>query len=140
VPVTLRRTCDRRGRLIAAMESEPAKMREGHQELESIENSLKVYIGRVGALNDPAFTGRLAAAEAQLKAKSTGNPAIGNPGGDSAKAIAAYRSFYVADRYSLPSGELFGYAMTLVRAATERTKANSDRFPGYSASAPPLVE
>ena len=85
-------------------------MREGHQELESIENSLKVYIGRVQALNDPAFTGKLAAAEAELKAKSAGNPAIGNPWGDIAKAMGAYRDFYVADRYSLPSGDLFGYA------------------------------
>src|SRR4030095_11147865 len=102
VPVTLRRTCDRRGRLMGAMESDPAKMREGHQELESIENSLKVYIGRVGALGDRAFTGRLAAAEAQLEAKSRGNGAIGNPWGDIAKAVAAYRTFYVADRYSQP--------------------------------------
>src|SRR5262245_51179009 len=70
LPVTVTTYSERRGRLIAAMESDPAKMREGHQALESIENSLKVYIGRVGALNDPAFTGRLAAAEAQLKAKS----------------------------------------------------------------------
>jgi hypothetical protein len=140
LPITVTTFSERRGRLIAAMESDPAKMREGHQELESIENSLKVYIGRVGALNDPAFTGRLAAAETQLKAKSAGNPAIGNPWGDIAKGMNAYRSFYVADRFSLPSGDLFGYAMTLVRAATERTKPNSDRFTGYSDSALPLVE
>jgi hypothetical protein len=140
LPITVTTFSERRGRLIAAMESDPAKMREGHQELESIENSLKVYIGRVGALNDPAFTGRLAAAETQLKAKSAGNPAIGNPWGDIAKGMNAYRSFYVADRFSLPSGDLFGYAVTLVRAATERTKPNSDRFTGYSDSALPLVE
>ena len=54
--------------------------------------------------------------------------------------MTAYRSFYIADRYSLPSGELFNYAIKLVRAATERTKPNSDRFPGYSDSALPLVE
>jgi hypothetical protein len=75
-----------------------------------------------------------------LKAKSAGNPAIGDPWADIAKAMGAYRSFYIADRYSLPSGDLFGHAMTLVRAATERTKPNSDRFPGYSDSALPLVE
>ena len=40
----------------------------------------------------------------QLKAKSAGNAAIGNPWGDVAKAMSAYRSFYVADRFSLPSG------------------------------------
>src|SRR6185369_7144517 len=106
LPITVTTYSERRGRLIAAMESDPAKLREGHQELESIENSLKVYIGRVGALNDPAFTCRL----------------------------------YVADGFSLPSGDLFGYAISLVRAATERTKPNSDRFPGFSDSALPLVQ
>jgi len=140
LPITVTSLSERRGRLIAAMERDPAKMREGHQELEGIENSLKVYIGRVKALNDPAFTGKLAAAEADLKTRSAGNSAIGNPWGDIAKAMRAYRDFYVADRFSLPSGELFGYAMTLVRAAAERTKPNSDRFPGYSDSALPLVQ
>ena len=140
LPITATTYSELRGRLISAMESSPEKAREAAEELGGIENSLKVYIGRVKALNDPAFTARLAAAEAQLKAKSAGNPAIGNPWADIAKAMAAYRSFYVADRYSLPSGDLFGYAIKLVRAATERTKPNSDRFPGYSDSALPLVE
>jgi hypothetical protein len=54
--------------------------------------------------------------------------------------MSAYRDFYVADRYSLPQGDLFGYAITLVRAAAERGKPNADRFPGYSDSALPLVQ
>jgi hypothetical protein len=82
----------------------------------------------------------LAAAETELKSKTAGNAAIGNPWGDVAKAMSAYRNFYVADRFSLPSGDLFGYAMTLVRAAAERGKPNAERFPGYSDSALPLVE
>ena len=140
LPITLAIYSELRGRLIAAMESSPAKEREAAETLGSIENSLKVYIGRVKALNDPAFTGKLAAAEAELKAKSAGNAAIGNPWGDVAKAMNAYRDFYVADRFSLPSGDLFGYAITLVRAAAERSKPNAERFPGYTDSALPLVE
>ena len=54
--------------------------------------------------------------------------------------MRAYRNFYVARRFALPSGDLFGYAMTLVRAAAERTRPNADRFPGYSDSSLPLVE
>ena len=54
--------------------------------------------------------------------------------------MAAYRNFYVADRFSLPQGDLFGYAITLVRAAAERGKPNAERFPGYSDSQLPLVE
>jgi hypothetical protein len=140
LPITLAIYSELRGRLIAAMESSPDKEREGTEELGSVENSLKVYIGRVKALNDPAFTGRLAAAEADLKAKAAGNAAIGNPWADVAKAMSAYRNFYVADRFSQPQGDLFGYAMTLVRAAAERGKPNSERFPGYSDSQLPLVE
>ena len=140
LPITVATYSELRGRLISAMESSPAKEREAAETLGSIENSLKVYLGRVKALNDPAFTGRLAAAEAELKGKSAGNAAIGNPWGDIAKAMAAYRNFYIADRFSLPSGDLFGYAMTLVRAAAERAKPSAERFAGYSDSALPLVE
>ena len=140
LPITVTTYSELRGRLINAMESSPEKAREGHQELEGIENSLKVYIGRVKALNDPAFTGKLAAAEAELKTKSAANAAIGNPWTDVARAMSAYRDFYVADRFSLPSGDLFGYAMTRVRAAAERGKPNTDRLPGYTDSALPLVQ
>ena len=140
LPITLATYSELRGRLIAAMASSPDKEREAAETLGSVENSLKVYIGRVNALGDPAFTGKLAAAEAELKARSAGNTAIGNPWADIAKAMSAYRDFYVADRFSLPQGDLFGYAITLVRAAAERGKPDAERFPGYSDSALPLVE
>jgi hypothetical protein len=140
LPITLAIYSELRGRLIAAMASSPAKEREGAETLGSVENSLKVFIGRVKALGDPSFTGKLAAAEAELKAKSAGNAALGNPWADTAKAMRSYRDFYVADRFSLPQGDLFGYAMTLVRAAAERGKPNAERFTGYSDPALPLVE
>ena len=140
LPITLATYSEWRGRMIAAMEQSPERAREGAETLGSIENSLKVFIGRVKALNDPAFTGKLAAAEAALKAKTAGNPAIGNPWADVSAAIRGYRDFYIADRFALPQGDLFGYAITLVRAATERPKPNTDRFPGYTDSALPLVE
>src|SRR5687768_8198649 len=140
LPITVATYSELRGRLIAAMASSPDQEREAAETLGSVENSPKVYIGRVKALGDPAFTGKLAAAEADLKARSAGNPTFGNPWADITKATASYRDFYVADRFSLPQGDLFGYAMTLVRAAAERGKPNAERFPGYSDSALPLVE
>ena len=140
LPITLATYSELRGRLIAAMASDPAKEREGVETLGGIENSLKVFIGRVKALGDPAFTGKIAAAETELKAKSAGKAVIGNPWGDVAKAMSAYRDFYVADRFSLPQGDLFGYAITLVRAAAERGKPNAERFSGFSDSQLPLVE
>jgi hypothetical protein len=129
-----------RGRLISAMKASPARAREGKEELDSVENSLKVYIGRVKAFNDPAFMGKLAAAEADLRAKSRGNAAIGDPWSDIASATAAYRELYLPYRFIEPSGDLYRYAATLVRAAEERTKPNGDRLPGYTDSALPLLE
>ena len=82
--------------------------------------------------------GKLAAAEAELRAKSAGNPAIGDPWADIARATAAYRELYLPYRFIQPQGDLYGYATTLVRAAAERAKPNSERLPGYSDSALPL--
>ncbi|HEU4820908.1 MAG TPA: S46 family peptidase [Qipengyuania sp.] len=140
LPVTLATYSELRGRLLSAMASDPAKMREGGDTLFGIENSLKVYIGRVKALNDPAFTARLAAAEADLKRRSASNAAIGDPWADIRKAVGDYRNLYLAYRYSAPQGDLYHYAETLVRAAEERIKPNGERLPEYTDSALPLVE
>jgi hypothetical protein len=127
-----------RGRLINAMESSPAKNREGHQALEGLENSLKVYIGLKRALDDPQFMGRIAAAEADLKAKS--GKRFGNPWADIARAAEAHRNLYLARYFALPRGDLFNYAITLVRGAEERAKPDAERLPGYTQSALPLVQ
>ncbi len=139
-PINATTYSELRGRLISAIEQSPARAREGKDELDGVENSLKVYIGRVKAFNDPAFMGRLAAAEADLRARSRGNAAIGDPWADIAAATAAYRELYLPYRFIQPSGDLYKYAATLVRAAGERTKPNEERLPGYSDSALPLVE
>ncbi len=139
-PINVAIFSELRGRLINAMKQSPARYREGKEELDGIENSLKVYIGRVKALGDPAFMGKIAAAEADLKAKSANNPAIGNPWGDIATATSAYRQLYLPARFLEPSSSLYDYAATLVRAATERAKPSSERLPGYSDSALPLLE
>ena len=140
VPTSLTTLSELRGRLIAAMEQSPQRAREGKETLDGVENSLKVYIGRMKALDDPAFMATLAASEAKLKASSRGKAGIGDPWTNVARTMAGYRSFYFADRYSLPSGDLFNYAMTLVRLASERGKPNADRLPGYSDSDIPLAE
>ena len=70
LPITLATLSEYRGRLIAAMAQSPEHRREAFETLGGIENSLKVQIGRVTALGDPAFTGKLAAAEADLKRRT----------------------------------------------------------------------
>ncbi len=140
VPITTTTLSELRGRLIRAMEESPEKAREGLDTLNGLENSLKVYIGRTKALGDPEFMGKLAEAEAALKAKSAGNAAIGDPWSDVDKAVEAYRALYLPLRFTQPGGDLYGYAQTLVFAAQERTRPNAERLPGYTDSALPLTE
>jgi len=140
LPVTLATLSELRGRLISAMAQSPDRAREAAETLGGVENSLKVFIGRTSALNDPAFTGRLRAAEADLRSRSAANPAIGDPWGDIAGAMRAYRDFYTEHRFATPQGDLFNYAFMIVRAAAERQKPNAERLPGYTQSALPLTE
>jgi hypothetical protein len=140
LPVTLATQSELRGRLITAIGDDPDRRREGADTLYGIENNLKRTIGRTKALNDPAFLARIAANERELKARSTGNPAIGDPWSEVDRAVAALRAMDTEYRFSEPEGELFDYAMTLVRGAIERTKPNAERLPGYSDTALPLLE
>lgn len=139
LPVTVTTMSELRGRLIRAMGESEARKREGAEELNGIENSLKVYIGRVKALNDPAFTAKLLQAEADLKAKAAANPAIGDPWADVERAVTAQRQLYLASRFIRPSSDLFDWARVLVRGAAERAKPNAERLPGYTDSALPLT-
>ncbi len=129
-----------RGRLITARTQSLARAREGKEDLDGIENSLKVYIGRVKALGDPALSARLAAAEADLRARAGARGQAGDPWAASAKAVDAYRDLYLPARFLRPRSDLYAYAARLVRVAEERTKPNAERLPGYSDSALPLLE
>ncbi|KHK89496.1 S46 family peptidase [Novosphingobium malaysiense] len=140
LPVIVATYSELRGRLIRAMEESPEHAREGLDMLNGVENGLKVYIGRMKALNDPDFTGKLAAAEAELKDRSAGDAAIGDPWSDMDEAVKAYRKLYMPYRFIEPSGDLYSYARTLVMGAAERTKPNAERLPGYTDSALPLTE
>lgn len=140
LPITLATTSELRGRLIRAMDESPEKAREGIDTLNGIENSLKVFIGRTKALGDPAFTKKLADAQAELRTRSAGNAAIGDPWATVADAVAFNRTVYLARRFTQPTGDLYGYAAALVLAAIEREKPNAQRLPGYTDSALPLLE
>lgn len=140
LPVTLATLSELRGRLIRAMDESPDRRREGLDTLNGIENSLKVQIGRMKALNDPAFVATLADREAQLRQRSAGNASIGDPWADVEQAVTAYRALYLPARFTNPSGDLYAYAQTLVLAAQEREKPDAERLPGFTNSALPLTE
>ncbi len=140
LPIVITTLSELRGRMISAMDESAQQKREGGDALFGIENSLKVYIGRQKALNDPAFVKALADAEADLKAKTLGKPGIGDPWSDVGRAVKAYRDIYLPWRNITPSGTLMGYAKTLVQGAAERAKPDGERLPGYSQSNLALTE
>jgi hypothetical protein len=140
LPITLAIQSELRGRLTRAMQENETQEREGESTLFGIENNLKRTIGRTKALLDPRFNAMLAAREADLKAKAGSNIAVGDPWADISGAVAALREIDLQRRFALPESDLFDYALTLVRAAEERAKPNTERLPGYSDSALPLLE
>lgn len=116
----------------------PAQQREVHETLFYLENGYKVATGQRLALVDPAFFGAKLAQERALRAQVAARPALRADAGawdEIARiqtvrlALAARRS--VARQRAFRRG-LLGDALTLVRAAQERTKPNGSRLPEYT--------
>ncbi|MCA1653141.1 MAG: S46 family peptidase [Sphingomicrobium sp.] len=148
LPVTALQYSELRGRLIRFGEQSAENRRIAQDEMFGLENSYKVFYGRLMALNDPAFLATKRAEEAALKARipalrSKLGPNFGDPWQTIAKAQGELRSIYLARRQveTGPTGsDLFRYARALVRAAAERDKPSAERLPGYSDSALPLLQ
>jgi V8-like Glu-specific endopeptidase len=140
IPLTVSLLSEYRGRVISARGETPEKAREGADALFGAENSYKVYWGQARALDDDAFAAKLAANEADLRAKA-GDPA---PWNAIATADRTLRDIYL-DYFFLEGrpgwGAIpYGWARDLVRAAAEREKPNAERLPGYTDTALPLLE
>lgn len=142
LPETLIQFSELRGRLIRFTEESAEHARIANDLLFGIENSFKVFRGQEKALVDPDLIAAKRAADNDLKAKLAANPAlaaeVGDPWSDIAKAQADYRALYLS--YSMMEtragigSDLFRFARTLVRAAEEKSKPNSERLPAYTDS------
>lgn len=148
IPVSQLQRAELRGRLIRFSEESAENKRIATDPLFGVENSFKVFFGRQFALNDPAFMADKRAAEADLKAKVAADLAlareIGDPWSEIEAAQAAYAETYLPYRQMEAAAgggsSLFGYARTLVRAAQERAKPNTERLAEYSEARLPLLE
>ena len=116
--------------------------RRAHDDLFSIKNSRKAYIGFLSGLQDPAIMKAKADTEAALRQKVTSDPQLNAAYGDAWQlvhdAFAAYRPFMMEYRF-LEGGtafntQLFGIARTLVRLADESQKPNAQRLREYRES------
>jgi hypothetical protein len=139
IPLVLRMLETRRDMLKQYMSQGEEETRRGQNELNSIENSIKVYKGQLGGLRDPRLMARKRKAEDALRASIAADAAKQAKYGDAWDAIAkAHKGLaaYAKDRRFIDLGAgfntyLFNYARTLVRLAEENEKPNAERLPEF---------
>ena len=144
LPANLVYLAELRGRLLGAAMGDAEKTRTAAATLYGVENSFKVYVGQEKALLDPAFSATLSQSERDLRAKATGDAAIGDPWREVETATAAYRDIYMPyswlETRAGATSDLYKWARVIVRAARERARPSAERLPEYADSQLPLLE
>jgi hypothetical protein len=148
LPQTLLRYSELRGRLIRFKEEGPEQARVGTDELFSIENRYKARYDQLLALDEPGFIESKHEADLALKAKVNADPKlkalVGDPWSEIAQAENVYGGIYAAydllESAPATGSDLYRWARALVRSAAERQKPNSERLPGFTDGALPLLE
>lgn len=118
-------------------------LRRSHDDLFSVQNSRKVYVGRIAGLQDPAVIRMKADAESALRQRVSADPqlntAYGDAWGQVDAAMAAYRAIYYPYRFleakAAFNSSYFTHARNLVRLADESQKPNAQRLREYRESA-----
>ena len=129
---------ERRGELEAFIARGPQQAREASDDLVSLENTFKVFFGRQQALLDPEFLAAKVQEEQKLRAATAADPKLASYASawDDIERIQHVRSQLFVRAMVLGDldfrGTMLGSAITLVRAASERTKPNSERLPHYT--------
>jgi len=129
---------ERRGELEAFIARGPQQAREAGDDLFFLENGFKVYFGRQQALLDPRFFATKVREEQKLRAAAAANPKLAADvsAWDDIARIQRLRSELFMRSTELSDrafrGTLVGTAITLVRAAAERIKPNSERLPQFT--------
>src|SRR5271157_315111 len=137
-PMALPTLAEYRGELEEFVLRGPEQAREANEDLFFVENSYKAFFGEQQALMDPQFMAGKQQAEQHLRAAVASDPklaAYASAWDDMAKVQKVRAQLYV--RRTRLSGRAFGAgllgsAVTLVRAAAERTKPNTERLPEYT--------
>jgi Peptidase S46 len=122
--------------------------RIAHEDLFSVENSLKAIRGYNSGLVDKALMAKKSAEENKMRQAIASDAAkkaqFGDPWAEIAKAMDTEKQIYLPltyfERRGGFSGDLASFARILVRAAEERPKPNGDRLREYRDSALPSLE
>ena len=140
IPIIIRLLERREAVLKKYMAMGEEQTRQGQNELNSVQNSLKVYRGQLKGLKDPALMERKKKEEDALRKSIAANPERQKLYGDAwdaiAKAHQAYPS-YIRERRIFEQAAgfntgLFNIARTLVRLADESQKPNTERLPEFT--------
>jgi hypothetical protein len=140
IPIILRLLERREAMLKKYMAMGEEQTRQGQNELNDIQSSLKFYRGRLAGLKDKALMNRKQVEESTLRKSIAANPEQQKMYGDAWDAIAkAHRDYlsYIKERRIFDqaggfNSVSFDNARTLVRLAAENAKPNSARLPEYT--------
>src|SRR5215470_7741589 len=140
IPIILRLLERREAVLKKYMAMGDEQTRQGQNELNSVQNSLKVYRGQLAGLKDPALLARKSKEEASLRKSIAANAENQKMYGEAWDAIAKAEKTYptyirerrIFDQAAGFNSMLFGFARGLVRLAEENAKPNADRLPEYT--------
>jgi hypothetical protein len=147
LPTTLFRLLEERGWLKEFQTRGPEQRRISTGRLSRTENSIKVYKGRLGALNDRLFFASKVAAERAFRAKTNRDPEKKRLYGAAWDAIeqSVVEFRRIRAQYNLLElgfgfqSELFTIARQLVRASEELPKPNQDRLREFADSRLPAL-
>jgi hypothetical protein len=148
IPLILRMLESRRVVLKQYMAQGEEQTRRAQNELNSVENSIKVYKGQIAGLKDPKLMAKKRSAEEALRNSISADPRKKQEYGGAWDAIAKGRkglASYERDRrfLDLTAGfntPLFSYARILVRLAEENEKPDAQRLPEYMSTRRPALE
>src|SRR6185503_4810726 len=140
IPVILRLLERREAMLKKYMTMGEEQTRRAQNDLNSIQNSLKVYRGRIDGLKDKALMDRKTREEDALRKSIAADANRQKMYGDAWDAIAkAHRDYpsYIKERriFDQAGGfntALFDVARTLVRLTAENEKPNGERLPEFT--------
>lgn len=139
IPLLLRMFESRRGAIKAYMAQGEEQTRRGQNDLNSVENAIKVYKGQIAGLRDPKLMAKKRVAEQRLRNSINSDPrkqqeyggaweAIGKGRKDLAQYDRDRRFLDLAAGFNTP---LFEYARILVRLADENLKPDAQRLPEF---------
>ena len=140
IPIVLRMLERREAVLKKYMSMGEEQTRQAQNELNSVQNSLKVYRGQLAGLKDPQLMSRKSKDEAALRKSIAANPESQKKYGDAWDAIAkAHKNYptFIKERRifeQLPAFNTtyFSMARDLVRLAAENEKPNAERLLEYT--------